>query len=364
MKSNIGTINSWQRENSQYLWVILACAAVLFITTIALRLVDSQKATIYIEDMVYTLSVIFIPLIAVNIIYMLKRFFLKYCGSHTQILMLKVIGLFVGVAIGTVIFEVLYASLGIVDDDYVVLGGYTFSTSASEVITNLFFAVILGLPIFFKQQVSEKAARAIEKKEQQLHKANALNTQSKLEALQARVNPHFLYNSLNSIASLIHINPDQAEQMVLSLSELFRYTLNQDSGRLSTIAEEAKMVETYLGIEQIRFGDNLKCEINIDESLHNIQIPKFLLQPIVENAIKHGTSKVTKGHIRLEISRNTKDLVFSISDNGPAFPEEFTTGYGLKSVSDQLNLLYKDEHVFELLNEPEKMVKIVLKNIS
>lgn len=364
MKSKSTSANPWLQENRKYLWIILLVAFSIFAFTTILAIAFQEEPFSYdTSNILFFISLFVIPLIAVNVIFLFKWLFNQYCHNQLQLLWLKIGGLLIGVFIGTVLFEFIYHLNGIVDDDFIVLGDYTFSASASEVIDNLLIALLLGTPMFIKQKVKLTAAKALEEKKQELDKVHQLKTQSELEALQAKVNPHFLYNSLNSIASLIHINPDQAEQMVLSLSELFRYTLNYSSGNFSTVAQESKMVETYLSIEMIRFQENLQCDVSIEEGLDHVMIPRFLLQPLVENAIKHGTSKIQKGIIRLAIKRINDDLVFNVADNGPSFPTEFSSGYGLKSVTDQLELLYSNKHSFELINEPEKMVKIVLEKV-
>lgn len=363
MKKNKIQEPSIVKENMQYLWYILAFALGLDGLILLVQLLDGQAFDFTLYKVLITLSMVFIPLTTVNIIYFFKKYFLHHCQTKSQILLLKVIALFVGVSIGTVIFELIFNHLGFVDDDYIALGSLQFSPSTTEVITNNFIAAFVGIPIFLRQQVKENSKRELEQKTEQLEKVHQLNIQSQLEALQAKVNPHFLYNSLNSIASLIHVDPNKAEQMVLSLSELFRYSLNNSNGQLSTVAKEVKMVETYLSIESIRFGDNLTTTIDVAKGLEQVEIPRFLLQPMVENAIKHGTSKILNGKIELKIFRKNNDLIFTIADNGPDFPTDFDLGYGIKCVSDQLELLYKNKHSFSMLNKPKKKVEIILQNI-
>lgn len=356
------TTNSWLKENFSYLWVLLAFILVTDGTILAIQLFKGQPLIIGTYNMLVSLSVLFIPLITVNIIYVLKQLFLHYCKSDKQRLLLKLTGLFIGISVGTILFEWIYTSLGFVDDDYINIGNYSFSPSVSELITNLTVGVFIGVPIFVRQQVQHKASRKLNEATKELKAAHEVSVQAQLAALQARVNPHFLYNSLNSIASLIHINPNQAEKMVLSLSELFRYTLNFNNGELATVKSEIEMVNTYLEIEQVRFGDQLQVNVLVDENCQEIEIPRFLLQPIVENAIKHGTSKVSEGKISIEVQQQKEDVIITVFDNGPAFKNDYTVGYGVKCVTDQLELLYKDRYFFGMINTPEKHVKIILKN--
>lgn len=354
---------SWRGENTKYIGWILGWSVGFFVVSNAIGLIFDGALLLNTPEVIFFFSSFFIPLAAVNTIYLFKRLFLQYCETQTQFLLLKVAGLLTGVGISTILFEYIFLFYGIIDDDYISLGEYQMSPSASEVVTNLFFALVIGVPIFVKQRVKMNAALAMDEKKKELDKLHQLQTQAKLEALQAKINPHFLYNSLNSIASLIHENPDQAEEMVLSLSNLFRYTLNYKGGNFSTVAQEVTMVRTYLDIELIRFQDKLSCEIQVESGLDHLPIPRFLLQPLVENAIKHGTSKLDQGFIRIAIQQVESDLSIVVADNGAPFPTEFGAGYGLKSITDQLELLYKDSHQFGLVNGPEKHVKVVLKNV-
>ncbi len=220
---------------------------------------------------------------------------------------------------------------------------------------------IVSCVYFYTWQRSKKMNRKITEQEYQLLNLEKLKTKAQLNALEAKINPHFLYNSLNSIASLIHENPDKAEEMTIQLSKLFRYTTGRTEQNYHTISEELEIVKTYLAIEQTRFGNRLKFQISIDEELENIMIPRFLLQPLVENAIKHGISKMTgEGLIEVKVSHNGDFVEFLIHDNGPGFEEGLGGGYGLRSIKDKLNLIYGNQASFEILNDGYKAVFLKL----
>lgn len=210
-------------------------------------------------------------------------------------------------------------------------------------------------------------SRKISEQEFQLLNLEKLKTTAELDALQARVNPHFLYNSLNSIASLVHEDPDKAEEMILLLSKLFRYTTGRkNSDYFDNIAHELEMVQTYLQVEKVRFGDRLHFQVEVsDPQLNEFCVPKFILQPIVENAIKHGVAKLAKqGCIRVCIYEEEEWLYLCVYDNGPPFPDAIESGYGMKSILDKLKLLYGEDARLELKNEPEKSVNIsILKSV-
>ncbi|WP_234736925.1 sensor histidine kinase [Tellurirhabdus bombi] len=216
---------------------------------------------------------------------------------------------------------------------------------------------------YYFQQRAQTITKKITEQEYQLLHLEQSKTRAELEALQAKINPHFLHNSLNSIASLVHDDPDRAEQMVLLLSKLFRYTTGMKNQYFNSLANELEMVQTYLDVEQVRFGDRLSYRIDLAEKAWNhVQIPQFLLQPLVENAIKHGISKVAgPGAIILRIEQEGEWLRFCIHDNGPAFPEELVAGYGLQSIQDKLRLLYGDDARLLVRNQPGKEIVICIK---
>lgn len=212
---------------------------------------------------------------------------------------------------------------------------------------------------FYFWQRSRHFTRKISEQEYQLLNLEKLKTKAQLNALEARINPHFLYNSLNSIAGLVHQDPDKAEEMTIQLSKLFRYTTGRNEGHSHSIAEELEVVKSYLAIEQMRFGNRLHFTIDVAPELMEVKIPRFLLQPIVENAIKHGISQLLdKGKIEINIETTTDSVQFVIHDNGPAFKEEIAGGYGLRSIRDKLNLIYVDKASLQIQNNEYKAVLI------
>lgn len=190
-------------------------------------------------------------------------------------------------------------------------------------------------------------------KELELTQLKELKTKADLEALQAKINPHFLYNSLNSIANAIDDEPQKAKQMTLLLSKFFRFTTNSQSQYYWTLSEELDLVRTYLSIEKIRFGDRLDFRIPaLDSDLATCLIPRFLIQPLVENAIKHGISKIAdKGIMGIQVSEVDDVIEVKIYDNGPPFQSGFQQGYGLRSVNEKIKLLGGENASFEVFNE-------------
>ena len=211
-------------------------------------------------------------------------------------------------------------------------------------------------------QQGRQLTRKLSEQEFQLLNLEKLKTRAELDALQAKINPHFLYNSLNSIASLVHDDPDKAEEMTLLLSKLFRHSTGRDGQLFATLADELEMVQTYLQVEQVRFGNRLTFSVEVaDPNLIDLKLPQFLLQPIVENAIKHGIAKrADAGRIDVRIYQKNGELHLCVHDNGPGFPDDLSGGYGLRSIQDKLKLLYGDDARVELQNWPLKQVLIVI----
>jgi len=149
--------------------------------------------------------------------------------------------------------------------------------------------------------------------------------------------------------------------MALSLSDLFRHNLNRKNDVYFSIQEEIEAVKAYLEIEQIRFGDRLQFNIEVDGTLNELQIPRNIIQPVIENAVKHGISALEgQGILKLEITQNQDAVEISVYDNGPAFPEGIVSGYGLQSIFDILELSYKDKAALSWESEPQKRIWICI----
>ena len=223
--------------------------------------------------------------------------------------------------------------------------------------------LLVGNVFLYVLRQGRQVTRKLTEQEYQLLNMEKLKNRAELDALQARINPHFLYNSLNSIASLVHEDPDKAETMTLLLSKLFRYSTGRDGSHFCSLEQELDMVKTYLEVEAVRFGDRLTFTISpISQATSQVQIPQFLLQPIVENAIKHGIAKrADDGLITVQIDHADDWLTIQVHDNGPAFPDTMGAGYGLRSIQDKLRLLYGETATVTLQNSPQKQVVLKLK---
>lgn len=180
-------------------------------------------------------------------------------------------------------------------------------------------------------------------------KLKKLVTETKLQALKAYVNPHFLFNSLNSVNALIMTNQEQAREMLVNLSEYFRYSLRQKDNALISLAEEIHYTMTYFSIERLRFGDKLVLNTEICEKCNDVKVPVMILQPLFENIVKHAVSE-SLGVITVDFVAHLDDdyLVISITNNyEPDAISKKGTGLGLQTTYDRISLIY---HHKDLMN--------------
>jgi signal transduction histidine kinase len=183
--------------------------------------------------------------------------------------------------------------------------------------------------------IHEREARA---REQRMAEFRQQAQAAQLRALRYQVNPHFLYNTLNSIAALILDGcNDAAERMVMGLSNFFRATLASDPASDVSLAEEVALQKLYLDIEAVRFGDSLQVRFDIADEVRGAQVPSLILQPLVENALKHGMNEAGRlTRLHLWAHRAGERLVIEVEDNGPGVGAAGGTGVGLDNVRRRL----------------------------
>ncbi len=181
---------------------------------------------------------------------------------------------------------------------------------------------------------------------------------NELKMLRSQINPHFLFNSLNSVSSLTMTDSEKAREMVVKLSEFMRYALNKRNDMPQPLSEELYYAKLYFDIEKVRFGDRMVIENKIDENLLNVKVPSLILQPVYENAVKHGvyenTSKVV---ISTEIKSEDGYAVITITNNfDPEGVPRRGTGIGLKNISRRLELSYGNKASFYTSKENDLFV--------
>lgn len=179
--------------------------------------------------------------------------------------------------------------------------------------------------------------------------------QARMDALRYQLHPHFLFNALNSVSSLMYRDVKGADDMLAGIGELLRVLIRGSDRNLITLKEEFDFVAMYLGIEKHRHGDHIEVEMHRDEDLDRCLVPALLLQPIVENAIKHGASQKVDT-ARIEVAATARDgrLELSVSDNGPGFASgdgEATAGVGLANLRARLVQLYGEDQALMIRSD-------------
>jgi hypothetical protein len=167
-------------------------------------------------------------------------------------------------------------------------------------------------------------------------------SRAQLEALSVQLQPHFLFNTLNTISALMHRDVEAADEMIARLSELLRLTLERDQVEEVTLAEELDLLQRYIDIMRVRFRDRLTVDIGVEPEAMRVAVPHFLLQPLVENAIQHGVDRV-RGNCTVRIEAGVRDgnLAITLSDRGPGFdPRTTRRGIGLANATARLQRLY------------------------
>jgi two-component system LytT family sensor kinase/two-component system sensor histidine kinase LytS len=189
--------------------------------------------------------------------------------------------------------------------------------------------------------------------EVKLIKLKEENKIAELKALKAQIEPHFLFNALNVIGAYCRTDGEKAKELILNLSNYFRSTLEIE-GDFSTLEKELVLIKAYVAIEEARFLNRLVVKFEIDENLLNMKFPILLLQPIVENSIKHGIlKKIDGGIVSINIQDKENEVLVKISDNGVGFEnaeKSQSTGIGISNINNRLKLLYGEKYKLDILS--------------
>jgi len=211
--------------------------------------------------------------------------------------------------------------LSLLFEQYTKMGGFV-----------IFNGLLWGSVIYFITRYIESRKKISNEKH--------FRKQAQLETLRYQLNPHFMFNSLNTISAYIHSNPDLADEVLHELADILRYSLDTADQQRISLQQEIDIIKKYLNIEKARFGDKLTVSFDISPSLANIQLPPLLLQPIIENSIKHNI-KQQKLIIKIAIHPIKNGLELTISDNGKGFSKQileqsFNHGVGMKNLSQRI----------------------------
>lgn len=239
-----------------------------------------------------------------------------------------------------------------------ILNVFLFSTSAKLSIVDFLVAILNFSFVFFVWSVfyfSFHYIRNYRMAEIQQLKMQTSLKEAELNKLKSQLNPHFMFNAMNSIRALIDENPQKAKQAVTQLANILRQTLTLEKNKLIPFDDEIILVRDYLALEKTRFEERLNFTLEIDETSSQYKIPPMLLQTLVENAIKHGISKLTEGGIVSITTKQqveSKKLLIEIYNSGTYIPDEnLQSGYGIQNTKDRLKFVFADDANFLIVNE-------------
>jgi two-component system, LytTR family, sensor kinase len=218
-------------------------------------------------------------------------------------------------------------------------------------IIGIMFYILTGLAYYLVTMYADLQERL--KAEARL---NELLKESELNALKSQINPHFLFNSLNSVSSLTITNPEKAQEMVIRLSDFLRYSVSANNNRFVSLEKELENIQRYLEIEKVRFGKKLEYVNKIEPQCQDIMVPALLLQPLFENAIKHGVYEST-GTVCIETTCSSAPgvtVITMVNDFDPEAPRRTGTGVGLANIRERMKLLYHRADLLEARAEGNK----------
>ena len=207
--------------------------------------------------------------------------------------------------------------------------------------------------------------RRAQERDRHVIAAEASAKQAQLMALQSQLNPHFLFNSLNAITTLVHTDPNAADEMLTDLSGLLRASLDSKSTPTIPLRRELQLLDNFLDIEKKRFGDRLNVQMEIDPKLQDSPVPTFILQPLIENAIRHGIERTSsEGTITLTVLEHEGKMQISIRDTGPGLDSKVSsasrTGIGLANTRQRLDRLYGEHATLSLSNPKEGGCRVLI----
>lgn len=230
-------------------------------------------------------------------------------------------------------------------DNYEVKVWHLFIITLNIIVITAFSAISI---LYF---LHLKLSTNLEKKVHENEQLKRLQIESKLSILQSKVNPHFLFNTLNTMMGMVRKQPEKVEKIIYNLSDIYRKVLALPENTLIKLEEELQLIKEYLEIEKTRMGDRLDFYISVDEAVKNILVPPLMLQILVENAIVHGLSpKKEGGNIDISIKPSESFILIQIKDNGIGIKPEYRgSGFGIYSIEQRLKLIYSGKAVFEIL---------------
>ncbi len=264
----------------------------------------------------------------------------------------------IAIILHALVFGILY--IGSLSLTYELKAFGKITTQLKERVFNLFFTdlhnsiktYLIFIAILYAHDFFKKNAQSIIKQKSLENEMDKV----KLQSLRAQLQPHFLFNALNNVVALIDENKRKAQESLIQLSDLLRYTVNLEPYKLVTINEEIETLKTYINIEKAKYETQLKVTWDIPDKLDNFMVPPLIIQPLVENAIKHGFKNNDN---QLSIKIRIKKGLVEVKNNGSVLTQPINKGNGLRLVEKRLNVHYGDKFLFSIHQNNEWIVNSI-----
>ena len=258
---------------------------------------------------------------------------------------------------GGILISIVWLALGYfavisIINDTDMFGNFFIKTIKSRFIIGILYYFLLTAFYYVVIYYSEFQERTVKETE-----LKNLVTEAELRSLKFQINPHFIFNSLNSMSALTEIDPKKAKQMIIKLADFLRYTLANNDRQQNTLNEELKNIKLYLDIEKIRFDDKFIYVEELHEECGKTEIPSMILQPLFENAIKHAVYETLDAvTIKLTCTRQDDFLKITLCNNFEGESHKKGAGVGLKNIKDRLSLIYQQDNLMEIKKENGKFI--------
>ncbi len=341
----------WTKSFLKGIWFVPALAVlvvILFVVFEHTRLTDVGRK--------FFAALTYSALIGIPCSFVLNWIGYRFTGRFPRLIVLMNVSALLAMAtLGTLAGGLVFQVVGLVPRRL-----YWAEFSGSYPIATL-VALIFGLSISSFETMRHKlqsATLALRTQQMEHERANKLLVEARLSSLESRIHPHFLFNTLNSIAALIPSDPKRAEDTVGKLASLLRFSLNANHSSLVPLSQEIKVVRDYLEIESTRFGPRLRYQITVPESLGGVRVPPLALQSLVENSVKHVAAQRIEG-ASIEVSASTVNgrVHLEVVDDGPGFSlASISPEHGLGNLSARLQLLFNDQGQLDVTRENGKTV--------
>ncbi len=320
-------IKPFPKRYKVYLITSAVIAALINLPIFIFRKIDKIGVVLALEDIV-------LVLIAIGSLYLFDMVSNKFGRPYRRVIIPKLLILQLAVFLGTILTNEMELAAGFVDDDTIVLGSWEINPYWTNVVTNCVVWLLTGLVLLVSEDyIDKQQVNLIETREE-------LNT-IKTELYSANIRPHFIFNTLNGLLTLIRDEPDRAENLVIKLSDFLRNSLYSPEAINHSLKAEADLIREYLDIEKVRFGDRFHHEFHIEPDVEKVKVPRFFSLSLVENCIKHN-GHIPGIKIAFRAYKQGDAVCIAVEDNGDPFSLPLLRNQGLKSTEALLYTRYED----------------------